>query len=86
MNRKILVPGATGKVGSELVRLLVKNSEAVCAASRNPPAAELKFHGNIKAVEFDYELPETFAPALKGVDKVFLVVRPGDNEPDKLLP
>lgn len=83
MSKKVLVIGATGRTGSELVKLLVQNGEAVRAATRNPSAASAKFRNVLEAVEFDYERPQTFAPALVGVDKVFLTVRPGDNHSDK---
>jgi len=83
MTNKILVIGATGKVGSELVNQLVEKGESVRAAARNPLNAALKFPGNVETVEFDYERPETFTPALLGINKVFLVARPGDNQSDK---
>jgi uncharacterized protein YbjT (DUF2867 family) len=79
MAKKVLVMGATGRTGSELVKLLSQNGNAVRAATRNP----LKFQGNAEAVEFDYEKPRTFAPALAGVEKVFLIARPTDNHSDK---
>ena len=40
----ILVTAATGKVGRELVDLLVQKDEAVAAVTRNPSAAMLP-HG-----------------------------------------
>jgi uncharacterized protein YbjT (DUF2867 family) len=83
MSPKILITGATGKVGSELIKLLVEKGEAVRAATRNPESASIKFTGAMEWVEFDYENTETFVPALKGIDKVFLVARPGDNQSDK---
>ena len=83
MLKKILVIGATGRVGSELVILLTRKGEAVRAATRNPAKALAKFQNTAEVVEFDYERPQTFAPALAGVDKVFLTVRPGDNHSDK---
>jgi uncharacterized protein YbjT (DUF2867 family) len=83
MSNKILVTGATGKVGSELVNILVERGESVRAAARNPLNAALKFPCNVETVEFDYERPETFTPALLGINKVFLVARPGDNQSDK---
>jgi uncharacterized protein YbjT (DUF2867 family) len=83
MSKKVLVIGATGRIGSELVKLLVQNDLAVRAASRNPSTDSSKFQNTVEVVEFDYEKPQTFASALVGVEKVFLTVRPGDNHSDK---
>lgn len=83
MSKKVLVIGATGRIGSELVKLLVQNDQTVRAASRNPSTDSSKFQNTVEVVEFDYEKPQTFASALVGVDKVFLTVRPGDNHSDK---
>jgi uncharacterized protein YbjT (DUF2867 family) len=83
MSKKILVIGATGRVGRELVKLLVGNGEAVRAATRNPAALASRFQNTLEVVEFDYERPQTFAPALNGVEKIFLSVRPGDNHSDQ---
>ncbi|MDR3666108.1 MAG: SDR family oxidoreductase [Ignavibacteriaceae bacterium] len=82
MSKQILVIGATGRVGSELVRLLIENGESVSAATRNPVTNASKFFNTVDVVEFDYDRPETFAPALNGVEKIFLSVRPGDNHSD----
>jgi uncharacterized protein YbjT (DUF2867 family) len=83
MSKKILVIGATGRVGSELVKLLTLNGENVLAATRNPSVISSKFLNTVDGIEFDYEKPETFAPALVGVEKIFLTVRPGDNHSDR---
>jgi uncharacterized protein YbjT (DUF2867 family) len=83
MSKKILGIGATGRVGRELVKLLVRNGEAVRAATRNPAELASRFQNTLEVVEFDYERPQTFAPALIGVDKIFLSVRPGDNHSDQ---
>lgn len=83
MSKSILVIGATGRVGSELVKLLTQSGESVRAASRNLSTVLSGFHHAVDVVEFDYDRPETFAPALVGVQKVFLTVRPGDNHSDQ---
>ena len=83
MKQKTLVTGATGKVGSELIKMLAEKGEAVRAATRNPISASSIFPGGVETVEFNYEQPETFSAALKGIDKVFLVASPGDNQSDK---
>ena len=81
MSRTILVTGATGRVGSELLRLLMKKGEQVRAATRNPARASSPIP--VEFVAFDYDQPRTFAPALAGVERLFLVVRPGDNHSDR---
>jgi len=83
MSKTILVIGATGRLGSELVKLLIRNGEPVRAATRNPETVSSRLQNTVDAIEFDYERPQTFSPALVGVEKVFLTVRPGDNHSDK---
>ena len=83
MSKQILVIGATGRVGSELVKLFIWNGESVRVATRNPSKVSSRFQNTVDIVEFDYDRPQTFAPALAGVGKVFLTVRPGDNHSDK---
>ncbi len=83
MSKKILVIGATGRVGSELVKLLTQNGKDVRTATRNPLTASSKFPNMVEVIEFDYEKPQTFATALAGVEKIFLTVHPGDNHSDK---
>jgi uncharacterized protein YbjT (DUF2867 family) len=82
MSERILVTGATGKVGGELVKIFIRNGETFRAGTRNPSARNKE--KSIEFVEFDYDRPETFAPALLGIDKIFLVARPGDNHSDRV--
>lgn len=80
---KILVIGATGTVGSRVVAELVARRESVRAATRDPG----KVRGLLAAaepVEFDLERPETFGPALDGVDRAFMIARPGDEAADRV--
>ncbi len=80
-NDTILVMGATGAVGAEVLRLAVEAGRSVVGASRRPDAAAARVGG--RWVELDLERPETFAPALSEVSKVFLIARPGDEEADR---
>jgi len=82
MSKLILVIGATGRVGSELVRLLIRNGDSVRVATRNPSMISSGLHNKVDVIEFDYDQPQTFAPALAGVNKIFLTARPGDNHSD----
>ena len=82
MSSKILVTLASGRIGTDLVNKLAEAGEKVRAAVRNPSVASSKFNNDVETVPFDYEKPETFAPAVKGIDKIFLMVRPGDNHSD----
>jgi uncharacterized protein YbjT (DUF2867 family) len=82
MPGQILVIGATGSVGSELVSLLSRKGERVRAASRRPDAQQ-RSDGAAEFVEFDFQRPETFAAALDGIDRVFLIARPGDEHADR---
>jgi uncharacterized protein YbjT (DUF2867 family) len=79
-----LIIGATGRVGVELVRLLIEKGEAVRAATRSPSTTLARLPRFAEAAECDFDRPETFAPALRGVAKVFLMARPGDNHADKV--
>ena len=84
MAGRILVIGATGTVGSQLVMQLGQRGEEVRAATRQPATARRRSAGASELVEFDFERPETFAPALEGVERVFLIARPGDEQADRV--
>ena len=83
MRKKILVIGATGNIGSNLVKLLAKNGDLVKAATRNPESYVAQ--PNIEPVAFDYDKPETYEPALRGMDRAFVIARSGDPESDKVI-
>jgi uncharacterized protein YbjT (DUF2867 family) len=79
MARTILVTGATGTVGSEVLRLLKgRNGIHVRAAVRDlKKGAALAAPGvettTFDCVLFDYAKPDTFAAACQGADAIFLV-------------
>lgn len=67
---RILVLGATGKVGGAVVSILARDpSVDVVAAARDGTKAAK--HG-VPVVELDLDRIETFAPALDGVDRLFM--------------
>ncbi|SEP18768.1 SDR family oxidoreductase [Aquisalimonas asiatica] len=65
----ILVTGASGTIGSELLRELVRKGEPVRAAVHVRP---LDADG-VETCNIDYDRPETLSPALEGVDSLFLL-------------
>ncbi len=69
--QKILVIGSTGKVGRELVQQLARAGEQVRAATRHPEAITPSWQ--VEPVAFDYTNPATFAAALEGADRVFMM-------------
>lgn len=69
MSDKVLVVGATGLVGQEVVKALVERGVSVKAASHSG-----KVSAGAEATLLDLHRPETFEDALTGVDRVFLLV------------
>jgi uncharacterized protein YbjT (DUF2867 family) len=83
MSNKILVVNSTGTVGRSLVQTLTQSGEAVLAGTRNPRTVEPM--AGVQPVRFDYRDPSTFAPALTGVDRVFLLSPTGHLAAHELL-
>jgi uncharacterized protein YbjT (DUF2867 family) len=67
----ILVTGATGNVGSEVVDALTRANEPVRALVRDASKAGLP--SDVEAVEGDLDQPEALSAALADVDAVFLL-------------
>ncbi|MFF2502679.1 NAD(P)H-binding protein [Streptomyces sp. NPDC058067] len=66
----ILVTGATGNVGRNLVQELIDAGEKVRALTRDPATSALP--DGVETVAGDLSRPETLATALRGVDRAFL--------------
>jgi uncharacterized protein YbjT (DUF2867 family) len=73
----ILVTGASGTVGSEVVKALGGRSAGVRAGYRTRPQ---NVPAGVESVKLDYERPETIRPALQGVDTLFLLSNTVDPE------
>jgi uncharacterized protein YbjT (DUF2867 family) len=69
----ILVTGATGNVGKEVIKQLAQNKQPARAFLRNrTQAREIALPG-VEMVEGDFAKPKTFARAMDGVETVFLL-------------
>jgi uncharacterized protein YbjT (DUF2867 family) len=68
---KILVTGATGNVGGEVVRNLHKRGAGIRALARKPES--VSFPKGVEVVAGDLTDPESIRAAVKGVDKLFLL-------------
>ena len=68
---RILVIGATGNVGREVVGQLVAQGRAVRALTRDPGAAKLPVE--VEVMRGDLTAPETLEASLKDIESVFLV-------------
>lgn len=79
---KLLVTGATGKLGTKVVETLLKTVSAnqLAVSVRNPEKAEgLKAIG-VDVRQGDFDHPETLDTAFAGIDRVLMISADGDNE------
>ena len=83
----ILITGATGNIGFEVIRFLSKidSSNRIIAGVRNIEKARnvFKDFSNLDYTHFDFEDFDTFDNALKGIDKIFLLRPPHISDIDK---
>ena len=79
-----LVIGSTGNVGRSLIAELVRSGERVRAATRNP--SQLKAVDGVDPVRFDYDDPRTFAAALEGSNRLFLIGPPTPTPHKVMIP
>lgn len=79
---KVLVTGATGKLGGFVVESLLEkvSPESIAVSVRHPEKAEgLKAKG--VDVRFgDFDQPESLETAFAGVDRILIISADGDNE------
>jgi uncharacterized protein YbjT (DUF2867 family) len=84
---KLLITGATGNIGLEVIRFLYKygTSDRVIAGVRDTGKAKRVFkdYSQLDYVHFDYESFDTFDNALTDIDKVFLLRPPHISDVDR---
>ncbi|OIP84000.1 MAG: NmrA-like family protein [Porphyromonadaceae bacterium CG2_30_38_12] len=78
--KRILITGATGNVGSEVIRFLMETNTVneIIAGVRNIDKARESFknYPKLQLANFDFENQESFDIALAGIDTVFLLRPP----------
>lgn len=81
----ILVTGATGNNGRELVKELSSRGVALRALVRSRARAQIIVHPGVEIREVDFDYPETIPPALEGVDRLFLLIPSSPNVEEQHL-
>jgi uncharacterized protein YbjT (DUF2867 family) len=70
----VLITGATGNIGGEVVRHLIEKKIPIGALVRNrAKAANLEAQG-VELTQGDFSQPDSLYPALCGIEKAFLVM------------
>src|SRR5690349_10701979 len=76
----ILVTGATGTIGREVIAQLVGAGERVRAMTRDPAKARA-LSGELDVARGDFEDGASLRAALEGIDRVFLLSAPWPTLP-----
>ncbi|MDM5221006.1 SDR family oxidoreductase [Peribacillus sp. NJ11] len=79
---KILVTGATGELGSNVVETLLKTVPAsqLAVSVRNPEKAEGFRARGVEVRHGDFDKPETLDSAFSGIDRLLIISTVGDYE------
>jgi uncharacterized protein YbjT (DUF2867 family) len=81
----ILVTGASGNIGSEVVKQLLSDAPEIsikAAVRSSQNVKKVKYDDRVKVIQIDYNEPETVREALNGVDKLFLLTPDVPNAAD----
>ena len=79
---KMLVTGATGKLGSKVVKKLLETvpADQLAVSVRNPEKAEALRARGVDVRHGDFDRPETLESAFRGIDRLLIISADGDNE------
>lgn len=79
---KMLVTGATGKLGAKVVEVLLQTVPAsqLAVSVRNPEKAEGLRARGVDVRHGDFDRPETLDAAFAGIDRLLIISADGDNE------
>ncbi|MBV9173988.1 MAG: NAD(P)H-binding protein, partial [Chloroflexi bacterium] len=81
----VLVTGATGNVGHEVVLELASARVRVRAASTDPARARALLGSDIEILPFAFGRPETYRAAFEGMDGLFLMRPPDVTDVRRLI-
>lgn len=76
MPAPILVIGALGNVGAEVVQRLLSQGVRVRAAAPDVGQLEARFGASVESVRFDFTDPSTYAATFKSVERMFYMRPP----------
>ena len=76
MSATILVIGALGNVGTEIVKQLQVQGQKIRAADISKEKLKERFDDTVEATQFDFCSPETHEATFRDVDKMFLLRPP----------
>jgi putative NADH-flavin reductase len=77
---RLVVFGATGGTGNEIVKQALDAGHDVTAVARKPSAIRIQ-HEHLKVLQGDVLIPETLIDAVKGQDVVVFAVGAADRSP-----
>lgn len=79
---KMLVTGATGKLGTKVVEALLKSVPAsqLAVSVRNPEKAEGLRAKGVEVRHGDFDRPETLDSTFAGINRLLIISADGDNE------
>lgn len=83
---KLMVTGALGNVGGYVAKYAIQNKQEITVADIDVHALQSKYGDTATAVYFDFTQQNTFAAALEGVDRVFIMRPPHLGKPQDLEP
>ncbi|WP_166242601.1 SDR family oxidoreductase [Paenibacillus turpanensis] len=79
---KMLVTGATGKLGTKVVEKLLTTvpADQLVVSVRNPEKAEAFRARGIEVRQGDFDHPDTLSSAFAGIDRILIISADGDND------
>ncbi len=81
----ILITGASGNVGGEILKLFIEQHTRVAVTSTDPSRLTGIYGDQVEARKLDFADPATFGPALEGCDTIFLMRPPQISNAKKFI-